>query len=77
MPLIFCFKRTIRQPCKSSAKGLVIKIVDRVEQHPILKDDLNSKNPFAVEIRRTGIELKLNELLHKIKNPDSIVITKQ
>jgi hypothetical protein len=56
---------------------LVIKIVDRVEQHPILKDDLNSKNPFAVEIRRTGIELKLNELLHKIKNPDSIVITKQ
>jgi hypothetical protein len=56
---------------------LVIKIVDRVEQHPISKDDLNSNNPFAVEIRRTGIELKLNELLHKIKNPDSIVITKQ
>ena len=38
---------------------LASKIDNRIEPHPISKDDLNSSNPFAVEIRRTGIEIKL------------------
>jgi uncharacterized protein len=35
------------------------KIDNRIEPHPISKHDLNSNNPFALEIRRTGIELKV------------------
>ena len=30
----------------------------RIEPHPISKNDFNSCNPFAYEIRRTGIEIK-------------------
>lgn len=38
---------------------LTSKIDNRIEPHPISKQDLNSNNPFAVEIRKTGIELKV------------------
>ena len=38
---------------------LAAKIDTRIEPHPISKQDLNSNNPFAAEIRRTGIELKI------------------
>lgn len=38
---------------------LAAKIDNRIEPHPISKQDLNSNNPFAVEIRKTGIELKV------------------
>ena len=38
---------------------LASQIDNRIEPHPISKQDLNSNNPFAVEIRRTGIELKV------------------
>ncbi len=38
---------------------LAAKIDNRIEPHPISKHDLNSNNPFAVEIRRTGIEIKV------------------
>jgi predicted nucleotidyltransferase len=38
---------------------LASKIDIRIEPHPISKHDFNSNNPFAVEIRRTGIELKV------------------
>ena len=38
---------------------LASKIDTRIEPHPISKQDLISNNPFAVEIIRTGIELKL------------------
>jgi len=36
---------------------LAAKIDSRIEPHPISREDFNSGNPFAVEIRRTGIEL--------------------
>jgi len=36
------------------------KIDNRIEPHPISKEDIISKNPFAVQILRTGIELKIN-----------------
>jgi predicted nucleotidyltransferase len=39
---------------------LASKIDNRIEPHPISKEDIISKNPFAVEILRTGIELKIN-----------------
>jgi hypothetical protein len=35
------------------------QIDSRIEPHPISKQELNSNNPFAIEIRRTGIELKV------------------
>jgi predicted nucleotidyltransferase len=38
---------------------LASKIDNRIEPHPISKQDLISNNPFAVEIRKTGIELKV------------------
>jgi uncharacterized protein len=38
---------------------IAAKIDNRIEPHPISKQDLNSDNPFAIEIRRTGIELKV------------------
>ena len=31
----------------------------RIEPHPIAEDQFNPQNPFAVEIQRTGIELRL------------------
>jgi predicted nucleotidyltransferase len=37
---------------------LASQIDNRIEPHPISKQDLISNNPFAVEIIRTGIELK-------------------
>lgn len=39
---------------------LASKIDTRIEPHPISKEDIISNNPFAVEILRTGIELKIN-----------------
>jgi predicted nucleotidyltransferase len=39
---------------------LASKIDNRIEPHPISKEDIISRNPFAVEILRTGIELKIN-----------------
>lgn len=38
---------------------LASQIDNRIEPHPISRQDLYSNNPFAVEIRRTGIELKV------------------
>jgi len=38
---------------------LASTIDNRIEPHPISKQDLISNNPFAVEIRKTGIELKV------------------
>ncbi|MDZ7608741.1 MAG: nucleotidyltransferase domain-containing protein [Cyclobacteriaceae bacterium] len=36
---------------------LAAKIDTRIEPHPISHDDFHSENPFAVEIKRTGIEV--------------------
>lgn len=33
-------------------------IDSRIEAHPISKDQMNSNNPFAAEILKTGIKLK-------------------
>jgi predicted nucleotidyltransferase len=38
---------------------LASQIDNRIEPHPISQDDLISKNPFVMEIMRTGIELKI------------------
>jgi uncharacterized protein len=38
---------------------LASQIDNRIEPHPISKQDLISNNPFAIEIRRTGIEFKI------------------
>ncbi len=38
---------------------LAAQIDSRIEPHPISQKDLNSNNPFAIEIRKTGIELKV------------------
>lgn len=38
---------------------LASKIDNRIEPHPISKEDLISNSPFAMEIIRTGIELKI------------------
>jgi predicted nucleotidyltransferase len=35
------------------------QIDTRIEPHPISSQDLDSNNPFALEIKRTGIELKV------------------
>ena len=37
---------------------LASQIDSRIEPHPISYDDFHSGNPFANEIRRTGIEIK-------------------
>jgi uncharacterized protein len=39
---------------------LASHIDNRIEPHPISKEDLVSNSPFAIEIKRTGIELKLS-----------------
>lgn len=36
---------------------LASKIDSRIEPHPISRADFNSGNPFAVEIKKTGIEI--------------------
>jgi uncharacterized protein len=36
---------------------LASKIDSRIEPHPISREDFNSGNPFAVEIKKTGIEI--------------------
>lgn len=38
---------------------LASQIDNRIEPHPISKEDLFSNSPFALEILRTGIELRL------------------
>jgi uncharacterized protein len=30
----------------------------RIEPHPISNEDFNSNNPFALEIKKTGIEIR-------------------
>ena len=37
---------------------LAAQIDSRIEPHPISKEDFDSSNPFAIEIKRTGIEIK-------------------
>lgn len=37
---------------------LASQIDSRIEPHPISKEDFNSSNPFVIEIKRTGIEIK-------------------
>lgn len=39
---------------------LASTIDNRIEPHPISNQDIISINPFAVEIRETGIEIKVN-----------------
>jgi len=34
------------------------KIDSRIEPHPISSTDFNSGNPFSVEIKKTGIEIR-------------------
>lgn len=36
---------------------LASKIDSRIEPHPISHEDFNSGNPFAVEIKKTGIKI--------------------
>jgi len=36
---------------------LAAQIDSRIEPHPISHDDFNSRNPFVVEIKKTGIEV--------------------
>lgn len=36
---------------------LASQIDSRIEPHPISKEDFNSDCPFAIEIKRTGIEI--------------------
>ncbi|TVQ91261.1 MAG: nucleotidyltransferase domain-containing protein [Bacteroidetes bacterium] len=36
---------------------LASQIDSRIEPHPLSADDFNSDNPFAIEIRKTGIEI--------------------
>ena len=38
---------------------LASTIDNRIEPHPISSQDMISDNPFAVEIRKTGIEIKV------------------
>ena len=38
------------------------KIDLRIEPHPIKELDFNSLNPFAYEIKNTGIEVLVNKL---------------
>jgi len=38
---------------------LAANIDNRIEPHPISKDDLHSNNPFVLEILKTGIKLSL------------------
>jgi uncharacterized protein len=38
---------------------LASKFDTRIEPHPISNDDMISGNPFAAEIKRTGIELEI------------------
>jgi len=37
------------------------KIDTRIEPHPMSKEDLISGNPFVMEIKRSGIELKVSK----------------
>lgn len=36
---------------------LAAKIDSRIEPHPLSHEDFNSGNPFAIEIKRSGIEI--------------------
>jgi predicted nucleotidyltransferase len=38
---------------------LASQIDTRIEPHPISKEEFISNNPFAIEIRKTGIELRI------------------
>ena len=38
---------------------LASTIDNRIEPHPISSQNMNSNNPFAAEIRQTGIEIKV------------------
>lgn len=45
---------------------LASKIDNRIEPHPISSEDMISNNPFAVEIRKTGIQIKVKNYHHEI-----------
>ena len=40
---------------------LASKIDSRIEPHPLSKQDMLSNDPFVMEIKRTGIELKVSK----------------
>jgi predicted nucleotidyltransferase len=50
---------------------LASKIDTRIEPHPISKQDLLSNNPFVLEIKRTGIELKVLKSLKVLSTPQT------
>jgi len=53
---------------------LASKIDTRIEPHPISKQDLLSNTPFVMEIKRTGIELKVSKstkILSTLQKVDS------
>ncbi len=50
---------------------LAAQIDNRIEPHPISKHDLISNSPFAAEIRRTGIELKVKQKSDADIGPDT------
>ena len=50
------------------------KIDTRIEPHPMSKEDLISGNPFMMEIKRSGIELKISKstkILSTLQSVDS------
>ena len=48
------------------------KIDTRIEPHPISKQDLNSNIPFVMEIKRTGIELKVLKSIKVLSNLQTV-----
>jgi|GEM_PF-141899 len=53
---------------------LASKIDTRIEPHPISKQDLLSNTPFVMEVKRTGIELKVSKstkILSTLQKVDS------
>ena len=41
---------------------LATQIDSRIEPHPLSHEDFNSGNPFAIEIKKTGIEIPAQAL---------------
>ena len=48
------------------------KIDTRIEPHPISKQDLNSNIPFVMEIKRTGIQLKVLKSIRVLSNLQTV-----
>ena len=38
---------------------LASKVDTRIEPHPVSESDFNSNNPFVIEIKKTGTEIKI------------------